>query len=156
MREIMTNKNMYLKFISVQRIRKKISPQNLQVFQILLVFKDFADFQLKLWDPYLSKEITLRAKIFTVSITHQALQDKILLNRFGNSCVFLVETPWNRSFLIFYHFHTDFMWHTFFLLYMQKKNLFHLVYPEFDALSFWRNRFFLVCIVSTAGCARCI
>ena len=48
MREIMTNKNMYLEFIFVHRIRKKRSPQNLQILQILLVFKDFGNSQLKL------------------------------------------------------------------------------------------------------------
>ncbi len=42
----------------------------------------------------------------------------------------------------------------FFFIIHAKKNPFHLVHPEFDAVSFWRNRFVLVCIISTAGCAR--
>ena len=70
MREIMTNKNMYLEFIFVHIIRKNGSPQNLQILQFFWFFKDFGNFQLKLCDLYLSKGMTLRAKIFTVSTTH--------------------------------------------------------------------------------------
>ncbi len=55
MRELMKNKNIYLEFIFDHIIRKKASPQNLQILQFFWFFTNFQDFQLKLWDLYLSK-----------------------------------------------------------------------------------------------------
>jgi hypothetical protein len=37
------------------------------------------------------------ADFFTTNTTFQALQDRIPFGRFGDTCVFLGETPWNRS-----------------------------------------------------------
>jgi hypothetical protein len=36
------------------------------------------------------------ADFFTKNTTFQALQDKIPFGRFGDTCVFFRETPWNR------------------------------------------------------------
>jgi hypothetical protein len=93
MRELMTNKNIYLEFIFDHIIGKKSSPQNLQIF---LFFTNFQDFQLKLWDLYLPKGTIVMADFFTVNRTFQALQDRITFGRLRDSCVFLWETPWNR------------------------------------------------------------
>ncbi len=36
------------------------------------------------------------ADFFTTIATFQALQDRIPFDRFGDTCIFLGETPWNR------------------------------------------------------------
>jgi hypothetical protein len=36
------------------------------------------------------------AEFFTTNTTFQPLQDRIPFGRFGETCVFLRETPWNR------------------------------------------------------------
>jgi hypothetical protein len=82
MRELMTNKNIYLEFIFDHIIGKNSSPQVLQIF---LFFKNFQDFQLKLWDLYLPKGTIVMADFFTTNTTFQALQDRIPFGRFGDT-----------------------------------------------------------------------
>ncbi len=93
MRELMKNKNIYLEFIFDHIIGKNSSPQILQIFWF---FRNFEDFQLKLWDLYLPKGTILMAdflpqiqlfklyKIGYISVDSETL------------VFFLWETPWNR------------------------------------------------------------
>jgi hypothetical protein len=93
MRQLMTNKNIYLELIFDHIIGKNSSPRTLQIF---LCFTNFQDFQLKLRDLYLPKGTILMAEFFTTNTTFQALKDRIPFGRFVETCVFLGETPWNR------------------------------------------------------------
>ncbi len=64
--------------------------------QIFWLFRNFQDFQLKLWDLYLPKGTIVMANFCTTNTNFQALQDRIHFGRFRDTCVFLGETPWNR------------------------------------------------------------
>ncbi len=94
--ELMKNKNIYLGFIFDHIIRKKSSPQNLKILQLFWFFTNFQNFQLKLRDLYFLKGTIVMADFFTTNTTFQALQDRIPFGRFGDTYVFLGETPWNR------------------------------------------------------------
>jgi hypothetical protein len=88
MRELVTNKNIYLEFIFDYIIGKQSSQQILQIFWF---FTKFQDFRRKLWDLYLSKGTIVMAEFYTTNTTFQALQDRIPFGRFGDICVFFVR-----------------------------------------------------------------
>ncbi len=93
MRELMTNKNIYLESIFDHTIGKKSSPQNLKIF---LLFTNFQNFQLKLWDLYFPKGTILMAD-FLPQIQLFKLYKIGYLSVDSETLVFFLEgTPWNR------------------------------------------------------------
>ncbi len=71
---------------------KKFKPTKFGKF-----FWFFTNFQLKLWDLYLPRGTIVMADFYTTNTTFQALQDRIPFGRVRDTCVFLGETPWNRT-----------------------------------------------------------